>query len=85
MFEPMFGPQPGVFGIPAIYVVTGLGFALGIIGAVWALRLTKIEPDVHSFRSTQPGPRDHRPILIGAGVGILVTLALALLSMGLTR
>ncbi len=74
MFEPMFINQPGIFGIPASLAITGFGLALGLAGAVWALRLTAGEPDPDSFRATRPDPHDYRPVMVGSGVGILAVL-----------
>jgi hypothetical protein len=78
MFEPMFTNPGGAFGLPYSVIVFAVGVALSIVGVVWALRLTEIEPDAHSFRATAPPARDHRVVLIGLGVGILALLAIGL-------
>lgn len=56
-----------------------------IAGVVWVRRIMTIEPDVHSFRATAPPQQDFRAASLTRGVGILVTLALALISMDLVR
>lgn len=76
MFEPMFTNEPGLFGIPAMVFIIAVAALISGVGVVWLRRATEIEPDVHSFRTNQPAPRDYRSVLIGTGVGILAVLAL---------
>lgn len=78
MFEPMFGPHPGLFGIPAMAFILAFAAAISAVGIVWVRRLTEIEPESRSFRATASRPRVYRPVLIGLGVAILALLAIGL-------
>ena len=85
-FHPMFpdGAQgPEVVALQVL--VYGFAAALAIAGGVWVHRIVTIEPETHSFRAAAPPQHDFRVASLTLGVGILVTLALALISMGLAR
>jgi len=83
MLEPMFEPSPEAVALQVL--VNGFGVALMITGLIWVHRIVTIETDSHWFRATAPPQNDFRAASLTLGVGILVTLALALISMGLVR
>lgn len=82
-FAPMYVPSPE--GVPVLLLILGFGVVMSIVGVVWVHRILTIEPDAHSFRATAPPQEDFRAASVTLGVGILVTLALALISMSLVR